>query len=123
MVPMRDGVKLATDVYRPEDVTGPMPVILMRTPYNKQGRAGAALSNPALTTQDFTLALTDADGNEGVVAAANQRYGNALHQTTGNISARVHVILDQVRNGVALRMAVLYLFAGRAPRQRGGQTS
>jgi aspartate carbamoyltransferase catalytic subunit len=27
------------------------------------------------------------------------------------------VILDQVRNGVALRMAVLYLFAGRAPRQ------
>jgi aspartate carbamoyltransferase catalytic subunit len=29
------------------------------------------------------------------------------------------VILDQVRNGVALRMAVLYLFAGRAPRPRG----
>jgi aspartate carbamoyltransferase catalytic subunit len=27
------------------------------------------------------------------------------------------VILDQVRNGVALRMAVLYLFAGRAPRK------
>jgi aspartate carbamoyltransferase catalytic subunit len=30
------------------------------------------------------------------------------------------VILDQVRNGVALRMAVLYLFAGRAPRARAG---
>jgi aspartate carbamoyltransferase catalytic subunit len=31
------------------------------------------------------------------------------------------VILDQVRNGVALRMAVLYLFAGRAPRVRAGE--
>ena len=26
------------------------------------------------------------------------------------------MILDQVRNGVAIRMAVLYLFAGRRPR-------
>jgi uncharacterized protein len=33
-VPMRDGVKLATDVFRP-DVPGRFPVILMRTPYNK----------------------------------------------------------------------------------------
>jgi putative CocE/NonD family hydrolase len=40
MVPMRDGVKLATDVYRPADLTGPLPAILMRTPYNKQGSAG-----------------------------------------------------------------------------------
>jgi aspartate carbamoyltransferase catalytic subunit len=31
------------------------------------------------------------------------------------------VILDQVRNGVALRMAVLYLFAGRTPRVRGAE--
>ncbi len=42
MVAMRDGVKLATDVYLPEtraetraDANGPWPVILMRTPYNK----------------------------------------------------------------------------------------
>jgi aspartate carbamoyltransferase catalytic subunit len=35
---------------------------------------------------------------------------------------RPSVILDQVRNGVALRMAVLYLFAGRAARQRGELT-
>ena len=41
MVPMRDGVKLATDVYRPSDLTGPLPAILMRTPYNKQGSGGA----------------------------------------------------------------------------------
>ncbi|PYM59295.1 MAG: X-Pro dipeptidyl-peptidase [Candidatus Rokuibacteriota bacterium] len=32
-VPMRDGVKLATDVYLP-DAPGPFPVILIRTPYS-----------------------------------------------------------------------------------------
>ncbi len=34
MVPMRDGVRLATDVYRPKDTAGPLPMILHRTPYN-----------------------------------------------------------------------------------------
>ncbi len=34
MVPMRDGVKLATDVFRPDD-NAAYPVILYRTPYNK----------------------------------------------------------------------------------------
>ena len=33
-VPMRDGVKLATDVYR-DDAFGPAPVVLMRTPYDR----------------------------------------------------------------------------------------
>ena len=36
MVPMRDGVRLATDVYLPKDARGPLPVILERTPYGKQ---------------------------------------------------------------------------------------
>ncbi len=34
LVPMRDGVRLATDVYRPKDATGPVPAIWVRTPYN-----------------------------------------------------------------------------------------
>src|SRR5262245_28947137 len=34
MVPMRDGVRLATDAYIP-DGAGPWPVILERTPYGK----------------------------------------------------------------------------------------
>ena len=34
MVPMRDGVRLATDVYRPKNATGPVPVAFVRTPYN-----------------------------------------------------------------------------------------
>ena len=37
MVSMRDGVKLATDVYLPAKLDGKLPVILTRTPYNKAG--------------------------------------------------------------------------------------
>lgn len=41
MVPMRDGVHMATDVYRPskdgKPLDGRFPVILTRTPYNKNG--------------------------------------------------------------------------------------
>ncbi|HET6565373.1 MAG TPA: CocE/NonD family hydrolase [Xanthomonadales bacterium] len=36
-VPMRDGVHLATDVYLPADQSQPLPVILERTPYDRQG--------------------------------------------------------------------------------------
>jgi len=34
MVPMRDGVELATDIYRLEGAA-PTPVLVVRTPYNK----------------------------------------------------------------------------------------
>src|SRR5688572_25129403 len=39
MLPMRDGVKLATDIHKPKG-TNPSPVILARTPYNKNGVDG-----------------------------------------------------------------------------------
>ena len=38
MLPMRDGIKLATDIHKPEG-TARHPVILIRTPYNKDGNA------------------------------------------------------------------------------------
>jgi len=34
-VTMRDGVRLSTDVYRPEGAEGPLPTVLVRTPYDK----------------------------------------------------------------------------------------
>lgn len=34
MVPMRDGVRMQADVYRPRNATGRVPVIFSRTPYN-----------------------------------------------------------------------------------------
>lgn len=45
MVPMRDGVKLNTDIYAPRDQTGPLPVIFLRTPYGIGGGAGALNSS------------------------------------------------------------------------------
>ncbi len=44
MAPMRDGVRLATDIYRPAKgdtaLNEPFPVILTRLPYNKDGQKG-----------------------------------------------------------------------------------
>src|SRR5213083_865590 len=34
MVPMRDGKRMATDVYRPKDTSRKYPAIFVRTPYN-----------------------------------------------------------------------------------------
>ena len=34
MVPMRDGVRMAADVYRPKNATGRVPIVFVRTPYN-----------------------------------------------------------------------------------------
>src|SRR5262249_42936758 len=34
MMPMRDGVRLATDIYRPKDASRKAPTIFVRTPYN-----------------------------------------------------------------------------------------
>ncbi|HQW30000.1 MAG TPA: CocE/NonD family hydrolase [Verrucomicrobiales bacterium] len=40
-VPMRDGIKLATDVYR-DDAVSKAPVVLMRTPYDRTKQKGSA---------------------------------------------------------------------------------
>ena len=44
MVPMRDGVGLATNIYRPKGAKGPLPTVFVRTPYNE-------LANNARTTR------------------------------------------------------------------------
>ncbi len=38
LVPMRDGVKLYTTIYVPKKSDGPLPFILMRTPYGIEAR-------------------------------------------------------------------------------------
>lgn len=44
MVPMRDGVLLATDIYLPASGQGPWPVIMERTPYSKTGISRSEIS-------------------------------------------------------------------------------
>jgi predicted acyl esterase len=55
MTPMRDGVRLATDVYLPEG-QGPWPVVLERTPYNRKQQA--AKVKPYLTN-GYAMVIQD----------------------------------------------------------------
>ncbi len=70
MVPMRDGVRLATDVYRPTKDGMPsderLPVILTRTPY---GKSGAARAGEYFATNGYVFVAQDTRGrydSEGV---------------------------------------------------------
>src|SRR5262245_27765373 len=58
--PMRDGTLLSVDLIRP-DIAGPLPVVLVRTPYDKTG----ARPSPALTDlakRGYIIALQDTRG-------------------------------------------------------------
>ena len=44
MVPMRDGVRLATDIFRPKDAEGKLPLIFIKTPYDFNEVGGATLN-------------------------------------------------------------------------------
>jgi len=57
-IAMRDGVNLATDVYLPLG-NGPFPVILARTPYNKDGGQSLASS---FTSRGYALVIQDTRG-------------------------------------------------------------
>jgi len=64
MVPMRDGVKLATDVYRPaidgKPIEEKTPVILVRTPYNK-GK-GDSKDGEYFASHGYTVIIQDTRG-------------------------------------------------------------
>lgn len=51
MVPMRDGVRLATTIYRPKDFDGQVPTVLWRTPYNELHLTGERLRFAALLVE------------------------------------------------------------------------
>jgi len=59
MVPMRDGIKLATDIYLPKS-EGKFPVLLTRTPYSK-GR-GANPFSKAMNVAGYAVVIQDVRG-------------------------------------------------------------
>ena len=61
-MPMRDGVKLAANVFKP-DGPGPWPVVLMRTPYLKDGRMMSALGGAKrYTDRGYVFVIQDTRG-------------------------------------------------------------
>lgn len=102
MVEMRDGVRLATDIYRPaaqgRPLAGKFPVLVYRTPYGKDGfrRAGSyfAQHGYVVVAQDcrgrfasegeFTLLKSDGrDGYDTIEWAARQPWSNGKVGTAG----------------------------------------
>lgn len=53
--------------------------------------------DPESTTQDFLIVLTDTTGKEATVHAGDERWGNALHMSTGTNTPNTHIVLDQIR--------------------------
>ena len=60
MVPMRDGVRLATDIYRPKNVDK-APIIFSRTPYNFNSDTGSYDDRFVLRYTDTTLSTNNDD--------------------------------------------------------------
>src|SRR5436190_375131 len=58
-VPMRDGVKLATDLYFPEGASERLPAIMIRTPYNRKLRTEVPRM---FAGQGYVVAMQDSRG-------------------------------------------------------------
>src|SRR5262245_18131091 len=72
-IPMRDGVKLATDVYLPTAGKPPYPTILIRTPYGKSGIKGAADN---LCSRGYAVVAQDMRGRFDSQGKAAIIFGN-----------------------------------------------
>jgi len=77
MIPMRDGVKLSTDLYFPEGAGEKLPVIMVRTPYNKNADEDTPCD---FVGQDYVVAVQDVRGNfesagDYIVSAADTSDG------------------------------------------------
>jgi putative CocE/NonD family hydrolase len=63
MIPMRDGIKLNTHIFVPKDATGPLPLMLERTPYQAPGNTNWAQGKyKALAADGYIFAFQDIRG-------------------------------------------------------------
>ena len=66
MIPMRDGVRLHTKIFKPKDGAGPFPIILQRTPYGVDDADGSFKSYlKALAEEGYIFAFQDIRGKFG----------------------------------------------------------
>jgi len=104
MVPMRDGVRLSTTIIKPADATGRLPVVLVRTPYQKDGEdevAGLVVHGYAVVIQNERgtgwsegqyqfLAGARNDGYDTISWIAGQPWSNGNVGTIGCSSSAEH---------------------------------
>jgi putative CocE/NonD family hydrolase len=67
MIPMRDGIRLHTLMYRPSKQEGPLPIVLLRTPYGVDRGGPAALEDYVkdLADDGYVFAFQDIRGRYG----------------------------------------------------------
>ncbi len=100
-VPMRDGLPLSTDLYFPVGAPEPLPVVLMRTPYNKKSHRREGSDARKFAGQGYVVVVQDmrgkhesggdftihkADGEDGfdtVEWIAKQKWSNGKVGTYG----------------------------------------
>lgn len=116
MVPMRDGVKLATDVYLPEG-EGPFPILLRRTPYGKTRSAPASTADPylragvALVAQD-TRGRGRSEGKDPVFRSDTEDGHDTLAWLTKQSWCNGKVAMD----GASALGIIQYMAAPGAPK-------
>ena len=67
MIPVRDGIKLKTYIFKPKEITEALPFLMMRTPYGAEGY-GAALASKAfshLANEGYIFVVQDLRGRFG----------------------------------------------------------
>lgn len=62
MIAMRDGTRLATDLYFPAGASGPLPAVLMRTIYSKEAEFGNDPIFAELVRRGYVVAIQDTRG-------------------------------------------------------------
>lgn len=64
MIPMRDGVKLHTRIFTPRQSSGPLPILMVRTPYGIDGYSSAAVGRiyPELLGDGYIFVFQDSRG-------------------------------------------------------------
>ena len=97
MVPMRDGVQLATDIYWLEGAS-PTPVLVARTPYNKDGLAGGGEPFDILRAVQagYTVVAQDVRGRYASEGAFNPHF----QETDDGLDAFAWVAAQPWSNGV-----------------------
>ena len=116
MVPMRDGVRLATDLYRPTDLTGPLPTILMRTPYNKGANPNGDASARFFASHGYAVAVQDVRGKFESEGQYRVYQGDVT-----DWSDMFDWAASRVSETFDLRKAQKLVEDGRAAQQRGDQ--
>ncbi|MFC6335589.1 CocE/NonD family hydrolase [Pseudomonas sp. CCM 7891] len=77
MIPMRDGIHLATDIYLPMGTAGPFPVVIERTPYDKSkpSRSEKQLDGQHISREQMAARFT-AQGFVAIFQDCRGRYAS-----------------------------------------------